>query len=540
MADSPACDEGSAPPLASSAGLAALVSRWALATPDATALHLQDHAISYAQLWQRVNAATAHLLAQGVTAGERVAWLGFNHPDLIALLMACARIGAIAVPLNLRLAAAELRPLLQHAGARWLFADEPLWALARAATADAGLALLPTAALCGALKEDHESATSFLSKGPAKERAEKPGEKLAEKQAEEQGADVPPHAGSAAPVLIVYTSGTTGSPKGAVYTQAQLLANAAAGRLAFELTAADRSLMPLPLFHVGGLNIQTLPVLGAGGCVVLQARFDAATWLADMARHRPSLSLLTPTMMRAVTEHPLWLQTDVSSLRFVNAGSSAVPLSMISAWHGRGVPVSQVYGATESGPLSLVLRPRDAQAHPGSTGTPAPGVQVRLLRADGQDAAPGQTGEVWLRAPQLASGYWQAPDDPAFADGWFHTGDLAMRDEAGFHTVTGRAKDMIISGGENVYPAELENLLADCPDIAESAVVGRADARWGEVPVAVVVPKPGATLDAARVLALFEGRLARYKHPRDVIIATALPKTAMGKVQKETLKRQLS
>ncbi len=514
---------GTAPP-AHTAGLATLVGRWAQATPTATALHFRGQDIGYAQLWQRVHRATERLLAQGTVAGDRVAWLGFNHPDFIALLMACARLGALAVPLNLRLAAAELGSVLRQAGARWLVADEALWTLAQAAASEAGTPLLPSTALCGPLlADDAAAAASPTSTGAA-------------------AASSQLHGGPDSPVLIVYTSGTTGRPKGAVYTQAQLLANAAAGREVFALTAADSSLMPLPLFHVGGLNIQTLPVLAAGGRVVLQARFDAAAWLADVARHRPSVSLLTPNMMSAVANHPLWPQTDVSCLRFINAGSSAVPLAMINCWHGRGVPVSQVYGATETGPLSLVLRPQDALAHPGSTGTPAPGVRVRLVQANGRDATTeetGLTGELWLRAPHVASGYWRAPDDPAFAEGWFRTGDLAQRDAAGFYTVTGRAKDMIISGGENIYPAELENLLADCPDIAECAVIGRADPEWGEVPVAVVVPRPGATLMAADVLALFDGRLARYKHPRAVFIVKALPKTAMGKVQKDLLRQQL-
>ena len=215
-----------------------------------------------------------------------------------------------------------------------------------------------------------------------------------------------------------------------------------------------------------------------------------------------------------------------------------VPHSLINAIHARGIPVIQVYGATETGPVSIALRVEDAMSHVGSCGKVALHVEARLM-AGGVEVARGQTGEVWLRGHNIVRGYWRDADNPAFEGGWFKTGDLARQDEEGFYYIVGRSKEMIISGGENIYPAEIENLLADCPELLEAAVVGVADEKWGEVAVAVVVRKPGMTIDEAGVLALFNGKLAKYKHPRRVVFVESLPKTALGKVQKAALKVDL-
>ena len=241
--------------------------------------------------------------------------------------------------------------------------------------------------------------------------------------------------------------------------------------------------------------------------------------------------------------HPDWPGADLTSLRFINTGSSTVPRSLIDAVHARGVPVAQVYGATETGPVSIVLRPEDARTKVGSAGKPALHVEVRLVKADGSACADGETGELWIRGKNVVAGYWSRAmagiDTAAFADSWFRSGDLAYQDADGFYWVAGRSKDMIISGGENIYPAEIENILADCVAIAECAVIGQDDARWGEVAVAVIVKKPGAALEESAVMQLFEGRLAPFKHPRRVLFAETLPKTALGKVKKDELRASL-
>jgi fatty-acyl-CoA synthase len=265
--------------------------------------------------------------------------------------------------------------------------------------------------------------------------------------------------------------------------------------------------------------------------------------LADIRARRPTLLLAVPPVSLALIGHPDWAATDVSCLRCVCAGSSTVPEAAIRPWFERGVPVTQVYGMTESGPIAVALSIADAARKIGSTGKPVLHCEARIARDDGSEAEIGERGEIWMRGPNILKEYWgdAAATRAAIAPGgWFKSGDIAHRDAEGFYYVDDRKKDMVISGGENIYPAELENVLADCAEIAEFAVIGRADPKWVEVPVACIVTKPGAALDRDKVLALFEGRLARYKHPRDVIfLAGPLPRTSLGKVQKFELRRRL-
>jgi fatty-acyl-CoA synthase len=438
--------------------------------------------LTQADVDRAVAAEAETLRAMGVAAGHTVAWLGLNGLRPLALLGACRLLGARYLPLNWRLAGMELAVIVQHAGVQWLLHDE---AQASLAAAVRELAALPRPPADG-----HE-----------------PGD-----------------------LMLVYTSGTTGAPKGAVHTAGGMQANIEAAIDCQDLGPATRTLAVLPLFHVGGLCIQVLPTLAAGGTLRLHERFDPGAWLADVAAWRPTTSLLVPAAMRAIVEHPDWARTDLSSLAFVNSGSQVVPTALIEAFHARGVPVTQVYGSTETGPVSIVLRPEEAMAHVGRVGRPARGVQVRLA-AD---------GEILLKARNLLRSY-HASTTPTFDDeGWFHTGDLAVRHPDGMYEVVGRSKELIISGGENIHPAEVENLLAGHPDVAECCVVGLPDARWGEVPVLVVVPRAGRAVDEAAMRALFDQRLARFKHPRRIVVADSLPKTALGKVQRPVLAARLA
>lgn len=486
--------------------LADIIARHASASPDQRALHFEGEDISYSQLWQRIKRATAVLRMLGVKQGDRVAYIGLNDPAMMVLLFALARLGAILLPLNYRLALAELQAILDHAKACLIVTDDYHAEVASAMK------------LAGGLKPIF----------------------IADLNSDAADAVVPEQLNlDELPVLLVYTSGTSGKPKGALHTQAGLVWNCVISTHAHDLNAADHVLTVLPMFHVGGLCIQTLPALHAGALVTLHRRFEAGAWLRDVQHRRPTMSLMVPATLRAVLEYDDFAATDLSSLKLLNAGSSLVPVSMIAALHARGVPVCQVYGATETGPVSIYLRREDAMRFPGSAGEAGLHVDVRLLDERGEDVAANEVGEICIRAPNLMSGYWADADNPAFQNGWFRSGDLARRDDNGFYWVVGRSKDMIISGGENIYPAELESVLAECPDILEAAVVGRDDARWGEVAVAVVVKKPDASLSADDVLKLFDGRLARFKHPRQVVFQNALPKTALGKVQKAELKASL-
>jgi fatty-acyl-CoA synthase len=499
--------------------LAALIDRLALERPTSVALRWHDPGqgtppdvhwacLSFHALAQRA-LAISHMLAgtHGVQAGDRVAWLGLNHPAQIALLFALARLGALLVPLNHRLAPAEWSAVLRDCTPALLLHDDAL--------ADAAQSLV-----------QQTTATAAL---PVHAFAPEP-------------VDTPdmPCTGTADhPVLLVYTSGTTGAPKGAVHTQGNLLANMAIAAQVQSLSERDTVLTVLPLFHVGGLCIQTLPALSVGAQVLLHARFDATATLQAIERERPSLTLQVPATLQALTAHAAWAGTDLSGLRAIWAGSSLLPAPLVEAVHARGVPVCNVYGSTETGPFSIALAPGHSTSHLGSCGWPAPGVEVTLRDPKGQPVNDGEVGEVWVRAPNVVRHYW--PDLPACdAGGFFHSGDLAQQAPDGSFTVVGRAKDMLISGGENIYPAEIENLLAQHPLVAECAVVGQADARWGEVVVAVVVLRDGTNGDwAAALQAFLDGRLARYKWPRRWHQVDALPKTALGKVQKPALKALL-
>lgn len=490
--------------------IAAWIDRHAKERPAAPAVRLDDEVLDYARLAALADGAAAWLRdAHGVRPGDRVAWLGFNAPDMLVLLFAAARLGAILVPLNWRLAPPELRYVMLDCGPR-LLVTQP-------AFAGTAAAIRHDPATCAVHVSDPAAGGLAAVAAPA--------------TVEDAGAD-------ADPLLVVYTSGTTGRPKGAVLTQGAVAANAANARAMHAMTADDHVLTVLPMFHVGGLNIQTTPVLQAGGLVTLHEKFDPGAALAAVAALRPSLTVLVPATLKAMIEHPHWTATDLSSLRAVATGSSDVPVELMTAFRARGVPVIQVYGATETAPVAIFQTVDDPAEELGSIGRPAPGCTIRLLDDQGEAVPDGEAGEIEVKGPSVAIGYWD--DEPAtaagFRDGWFRTGDLALRDRNGAYWFRDRIKNVIISGGENVYPAELERVLRTLDGVAEATVVGRPDPRWGEVPVAVVVPAPGAALDRESVLAGFQGRLARFKHPKDVVFVTELPRNALGKVRVEQVK----
>ena len=475
--------------------LADVPARQARLRPEATALHFEGAEWRYGDLEERCNQLAGRLWhAWGVREGDRVAWLGGNHPGQLILLFALARIGAILLPLNFRLAPPELDALVADCGPRHLVHDESFAAAARELGLRNGLAVHAAQSL---LREDSARAAPALGQ-------------------------------AASPVLLVYTSGTAGRAKGALHTQANLLANMQIAGAVQQMTARDVVATMLPLFHVGGLCIQTLPALHAGAGVILHSRFAAGAALDCFERQRPTLTLQVPATMKALCEHPRWQSADLSSLRAVWAGSSLLPANLVEAFHARGLPVCNVYGATETGPFSIALPPEHARSRAGSCGWPAPGVEVRL------DAPTGGVGEVLLRGPNIVSRYW--PDLPACdREGWFHSGDLASQAADGSYTVAGRAKDLIISGGENIHPAEIEGLLAGHPGVAECAVFGVPDDEWGEAVAAAVVVAAGHSLSEQDLRAHLEGRLARFKMPRRWLWPGALPKTALGKVQRHLL-----
>ena len=487
------------------------------------ALHAADGSLDYAALARRIDALAGSLAAAGAGRGSVVAWLGTNSAAMVATLAAATRLGAVFMPLNWRLAPPEHRAQLAAVAPRVQVAD------AEFADACASQQVAPAGTLCVA--RGAAPPAGWIGWIGWDDFA-------ARRTAQTAGESTDPDA----PALLCFTSGATGAPKGALLSARALAANADAAVDMHGLVADDRVLTALPLFHVGGLNIQTLPALRCGCSVWLHARFDPDTTFDTIERERITVTVLVPAQLDVLLAHPRWPTADLGSLRLIATGSTVVARRLIDAVHARGVPLIQVWGATETGPVVCCLHADEARAHAGSAGRAARGAELRIADVDGSALPCGSSGEVLVRGPQLMSGYWgdAGATERALAGGWFHSGDAGHLDADGYLWIDGRLKDMIICGGENVSPAEVEAVLLESPAVAEAAVVGRPDARWGEVVVAFVVPAAGAHIDSTRLLDGFAGRLARFKHPRAVFVVDALPRTALGKVRKEALRQQVA
>jgi fatty-acyl-CoA synthase len=339
--------------------------------------------------------------------------------------------------------------------------------------------------------------------------------------------------------LIVYTSGTTGRPKGAVLRQEALLWNAAMSQHMHGLTTEDHVLTVLPFFHVGGLNIQTTPALHLGATVTIHRRFAPDSALAAISHDRPTLTVLVPATIQAITDHPNWATTDLSSLRAISTGSTIVPQFLIDRFIARGVPVLQVYGSTETCPIAIYTQLGGDLSRGGSTGLPGLYCEAKLVDDTGNELPPEMPGEIVVRGPNVFCEYWSNEEATreALHDGWYRTGDIGRRDADGYFWVHDRKKNLIISGGENIYPAEVERVLTEHPDVSECGVIGRRDPRWDEVPIAYVIRRSGCSVDAEGLKAHVQTQLARFKVPRDIVFVDDLPRTALGKVQHYMLRQ---
>jgi fatty-acyl-CoA synthase len=494
--------------------LCSLIDRNAAFSPDKTAIAFQGERLSYAAFAARIEQTAAALKQElGVGRGDRVAILSLNRPGYLVLLYACARLGAILVPLNWRLAIAEQLFILTDAGAKVLVLEQAfegvLPALAPGTTV-VGLDFVPP----------HGTAFENLL-------------------ARNDGASRNPHTDLSCPLLIVYTSGTTGRPKGAVLRQEALFWNGVMSQHMHNMTSDDHVLTVLPFFHVGGLNIQTTAALQLGATVTIHARFMPDTALTTIERERPTLTVMVPAIIQAVTEHPTWAATDLSSLKAVATGSTIVPPHLIDRFVARGVPVLQVYGSTETCPIAVYTRLGGDLSRAGSTGLAGLCCEAKVIDQAGNAVPAGTPGEIAVRGPNVFFEYWSNADATreALHDGWYRTGDIGLCDADGYFWVRDRKKNMIISGGENVYPAEVERVLLEHPDVSECAVIGRPDPRWDEVPIAYVIRRSGCRLEADELKAHLQAQLARYKVPRDIVFVTDLPRTALGKVQHFLLKQ---
>ena len=491
--------------------LSDLIERNAAFTPDKPALVFEGQALNYSAFHARIEQTARALKAEfGVSRGDRVAILSLNRPDYLVLLYACARLGAMLVPLNWRLAVAERLFILSDASVKVLVLEHAFGAI------------LPELE-----KSQPEACIVGLDFAPAR------GSAFDALLTRARGNGRNPHADLSCPLLIVYTSGTTGRPKGAVLRQEALLWNAVMSQHMHGLTSDDHVLTVLPLFHVGGLNIQTTPALHLGATVTIHSRFTPDATLAAFARERPTLTTLVPATIQAVTDHPDWASTDLSSLKAVSTGSTIVPPHLIERFVARGVPVLQVYGSTETCPVAVYTRLGGDLSRVGSTGLPGLCCEAAVIDDAGVELPPNMPGEIVVRGPNVFCEYWDDEEATreALHDGWYRTGDIGLRDADGYFWVHDRKKNLIISGGENIYPAEVERVLLEHPDVVECGVIGRPDTRWDEVPVAYVIRRSGCLVDAENLKAHVLTQLARFKVPRDIVFVDDLPRTALGKVR---------
>lgn len=489
-------------------------------TPGKPAILYEGGEFSYAALAHRIDIYAQVLgLGLGLQRGDRVAYLGLNSPEFITLLFACARVGAVLLPLNWRLTAPEHAQILQHARPLVLFAENEFTDhIDSVRDQFESVAMVAFAATC-------ENWTSFA---------------LLELASSEQATYIrPDNLTEDDGLVLCYTSGTTGAAKGALLSKKALFWNAANSIHMHEMSSEDTVLTLLPMFHVGGLNIQSMPAFYCGATVVIHRRFEVDLFYQALEEQKVTLTLLVPTVLLALMSDPRWETCRPNHLRLISIGSTIVPAQLVLAVCDWGVPLIQVYGSTETGPIAAYTPAADAARKPASTGKTAAHCEIRLVDEQGDEVAVDEKGEILVRGPNVMTEYWADVEATreAFTDHWFHSGDVGHFDAEGFLYVDGRIKDMIISGGENIYPAQIENHLTACDEIDEVAVVGRADDYWGEVAVAVVVAKKGCSINAEQVLAYCEGRISSYSCPKEVIMVDHLPCNAMGKVLKEELRK---
>ncbi|NDK91474.1 long-chain fatty acid--CoA ligase [Gordonia desulfuricans] len=498
-------------------GLATWLSARAQRDPHKPALTFENETWKYAELQRRVEEQAAFLASTGVSVGDRVAYLGMNHSNFLVALFAVNRLGATFVPLNYRLADDELTYILDDAGATALIADGqhvPIIDRIRGSLA-----------VQSYLTFDGEF-DGWLQHGPA------------------EGGSVPEVEVSPDDVAaILYTSGTTGRPKGSILTHRNIWTGNVNWMLAVNYHGEHIALTSAPLFHSGGLCVMTLPVLMAGGHVIIHERFDADRVLADVETYRVTSLFLVPTMMLYLTQEATFDSADLSSLQIIVAGAAPVPKHLLELFGSRGIPVSQCWGMTETSTGATFLGTERALDKLGSCGTPGMLNEVKLIDFDGNDLnTPGVPGELCVRGDTVTPGYWNLPDATAAAQldgGWFKTGDVAYQDSDGFYFICDRLKDLIISGGENVYPAEVESAIYTHSAVAEVAVIGMPDPEWGERVAAVVVPKQGATIELDELREFLGGALARYKLPRELVVVDELPRNTTGKIMKHVLRKDV-
>lgn len=489
------------------------VAYWARWQGDKVAVRFGDRDLTWGQLDARASALAAGLAANGVGHGDRVGLLMSNRPEFLEVLVACARLGAIMAPFNLRFTATELA---------FVVADADCAVVVTESSLHAGLSMACAAAPdMVVLDADDGTYDAALLDAPL--------------------APTLPHVEIAPddPLCICYTSGTTGDPKGAVLTHRSWFYSAMVRAQQGGINLHDRILMPFPLAFTGGLALGFV-TLWSGATMVLEPAFDPGRALHLIQSERITVFMAVPTLFQVMAQHPSFASTDISSIRCASSGGATVPVSLMRIYLDRGITMTQTYSLTEVSASGITLPYHQALERVGSCGVPAMHSEARIVDADGNEVPPGTVGEIAIKGPEVMLGYWRNPEATAatLRDGWCHTGDLGTMDADGYFYVVDRAKDMLISGGLNVYPAEIERQLSGVPGIVEVAVIGVPDERWGETP-AVVAVTDGTPIDGSTVLDRCVGVLADFKLPRYLVVRdTPLPRNMSGKVLKAELRTQ--
>ncbi len=489
-------------------------------TPDKEALIDGPVRLTYAGLNSRVNRLADGLRSLGLTRGDRLGMLSYNRHQFVEVIFAAAKLGLILVPLNWRLSPDELAFIVGDAGAVGLIYD-------------ADLAKLATDLL------NKQPIKRVISLAPA-DGAEDYEQLLAGSDETEPVPDGDVDGDT--PHILMYTAGTTGRPKGAILTQATAFWNSVNLLIDLGFSADDRNLVVLPMFHIGGIGLFTLPMLHLGATVVIQRAFDPAETFRLIHDEKITLFFGVPAVFQMLAQQPEFTAGGFDRVRLIMSGGAPLPVSLIEAYDRAGWVLRQGFGMSEAAPSIATLDHDLYLTKAGSVGRICFHLEARVLDDDGVEKPAGEAGELVLQGPNLCSGYWNRPEATAeaFRNGWFHTGDIARIDADGCLYIVDRKKDMFISGGENVYPAEVEQAVYEVEGVAEAAVVGVPDERWGEVGLAVIVPRPGQTLDQAAIIDHLKGRLAKFKVPKRVLFTEALPRNAAGKVLKNELRREFS
>ncbi|MCZ4590388.1 AMP-binding protein [Rhodococcus opacus] len=476
---------------------ASLPDRRADLDPHAPAVSDATGSLTNAQFLDRVRAATRHLHDLGIGPGDVVALKLTNRTEFVVLLFATWRLGATITPVNPALTDVEVARQLADSAARLLVVEDGTTLLGGVATLAVG-----------------ELYDAPVAPDPA------------------------PPADSSALALLIYTSGTTGVPKGVMLDHTNIDAMAEMGVQALQLGPADRCLLILPLFHVNGIVVSVLTPLLAGASVVIAGRFDPRTFFDLVESERPTYFSAVPTIYSILAALPADVRPDTSSLRFGICGAAPASAELLTRFEDRyGFPLLEGYGLSE-GTCASTLNPVSGPRRAGTVGIAFPGQEMRIVDENGVELGPGVDGEVVVRGPNVMRGYLGRPEDTAqtVIDGWLHTGDVGHLDPEGYLTLVGRSKDMIIRGGENIYPKEIEDVLTGDPSVLEAAVIGVPDTIWGEVVVAYVQPTPGSTVDPAALHALCAHKLSRYKRPTSIVVVDAIAKNAVGKIDKAALR----